>query len=173
MNIFAYEKTTVQNYFLYPLDLRTVLLAKNAANLTINLVTFMIMVFGLCIFNHPQMTVLRLLTLFLLFVYSNILAQGLGNIISIFYSMRVNFSHLLGLFNPFPVLIIMIPVIFIIVGPVTFAGGILRDDIDYLLLALVCFTVSVMCYHLLRQCAARLLVSRRTILIHDLNSQEG
>ena len=173
MNIFAYESKTVQNYFIYPVDLGAVFSSKNGANLLINILIFMALIIGLCVFNPQEITLIRILCFIFIFIYANFLAQSLSNIISVYYSMKVGFNHLIGLFNPFPVLIMMILVILIIAGPVIVASGLIQKDGAYLYVALICFIISVVIYTVLRRVATYLLYKNRTLLIRDLNSWVG
>ncbi len=101
INSFAFESGAVYNYFIFPLPGRFVLLSKNIANIIICTVIFLIITIYLLFNIEIQISIVQFFILLILYFFSNIFVQSLGNILSIYFPMRVPFSQWTGMFNPF------------------------------------------------------------------------
>lgn len=169
MNIFAYEAKTIQNNFIYPISLREVFLSKNIVNTIINFFIFIFMAIVLFVVKNDQISWIRIIILLAIFLSSNLLSQGIGNIASIYYAMRVSFSQVTGLFNPYASIFIGILIYVMILIPVVLAINIMSSDFSYLIFSIIYFGTSIFTYQILQSFASRKLLKDRTILMRDLN----
>ena len=101
INLFAFDSGAIYNYFIFPLPSRFVFLSKNIANIIISAMIFLIITIYLLYNIEIQISIVQFLILLILYFFSNIFVQSLGNILSIYFPMRVPFSQWTGMFNPF------------------------------------------------------------------------
>ncbi len=100
INLFAFDSGAVYNYFIFPLPGRFVFLSKSIANIIISAVIFLIITIYLLYKIEIQISIVQFLILLVLYFFSNIFVQSIGNILSIYFPLGVPFRQWTGIFNP-------------------------------------------------------------------------
>ncbi len=168
INIFAFDSDAVQNFYIYPIYFKNVFLSKNLANLMISLVLLFFISLIIIINTKIDFAWLQLMILFCLFLFSNIIAQSFGNILSIYFAMKIPFNQVFGIFNPYSSVIISLVIMLITLAP-PILFSILNIAENYIfaitfILLLLSFYVYVICLNY----ASKKSLEKRMIILNEL-----
>jgi hypothetical protein len=168
INLFAFEFSAIYNYFIFPLPGRFVLLSKNIANIIISAVIFLIISIYLLYNIEIQISIVQFLILLVLYFFSNIFVQSLGNILSIYFPMRVPFSQWTGMFNPFSSIVLASVLTLFALIPSAIYYIFKINDYYFLVLSLVLLGIVLKLYTSTLSYSIKKLYSNRMLVFKEI-----
>jgi hypothetical protein len=167
-NIFAFDGKAFVNYFIFPHIPKQGLISKNIANTVVSIILFIILMVFTIITTASTISLVQYLILLLVYIISNIITQAFGNLISIYYPLKVPYHQFVGLFNPYlsvllsivvPLVCLLVPVLGYLFWPV--------EEMD-LIFTVGALILSIIVYALLLNVSSKKLLQNRVKIFSQL-----
>jgi hypothetical protein len=168
MNIFAFDSDGFKNYLIYSIPIRLVYFSKNVASLIISI----ILLFGIGLIakvtSLANFTFLQWLTLACLYLYSNIVSQSIGNIFSIYFVKNIPYDKIMGEFNSFLSMLVMMFIMIIMPIPSILMAYLGDSDIFMFGVAFLFLMLSLLMYKICLTYASKIILEKRMLILNEL-----